>query len=512
MGLRIEHPYAWLFCAFAALGACLYGYDGVYFTGVSAMDVFVKHFGTPKADGSGGYEIKASDLSVMTSMINVGELVGSLTAAPMNDFLGRKGVFLIGALTVIVGVVLQLATDHSHAYIIGGRVILGYGVGAFSSTSPLYIGMCDQQEVAPTHIRGPLLMCWQLTLSVSQIVAAAINRGTESLTTTAAYRIPMAVQLIFPLLILAFLWWVPESPRWLLRKGKGEKCDNALRLIHREDKAYSSHADMLALQRDLDDEAAMAKDSSWLDLVRDPIERRKVLYSAGALIAQQINGIQWFYYFGTVFSKAIGLDDPFLMTLIVFIIQVVVVFAAVLCANKLPRRPLLLITTGIMTISIFIVGCLGIPGGQVSETFGKVIISFVIIEITAFNFAWGPLGWTIASEMAVGRNRNKIYAIAVACFWVTVWVTVFTLPYLYYSAHLGPKTGFVYTGLCFVSLAYVWFCVGEVTGRTMEEINDFFMKGIPAREWAQQPRRPHPEDSSDTFEITNERTKNDEHA
>ncbi|OJD39880.1 sugar transporter protein [Diplodia corticola] len=506
MGRRVEHPYAWLFSAFAALGACLYGYDGVYFTGVSEMGVFLEHFGTPKADGSGDYEIKPAELAVMTSMINVGELVGSLTAAPLNDFLGRKGVFLVGAVTVIVGVILQLSTDHSHAYIIGGRIILGYGVGAFSSTSPLYIG-----EVAPTHIRGPLLMCWQLTLSVSQIVAAAINRGTESLTTTAAYRIPMAVQLIFPLLVLTFLWWVPESPRWLLRKGKGEKCDDALHLIHREDKAYSSHADMLALQKDLDDEAALAKNSSWLDLVRDPIERRKVLYSAGALIAQQINGIQWFYYFGTNFSQAIGLDDPFLMTLIVFIIQVVVVFAAVLCANKLPRRPLLLITTGIMAVSIFIVGCLGIPGGDVSETFGKVIISFVIIEITAFNFAWGPLGWTIASEMAVGRNRNKIYAIAVACFWVTVWVIVFTLPYLYYKAHLGPKTGFVYTGLCFVSLAYVWFCVGEVTGRTMEEINDFFMKGIPAREWAQQPRKPHPEDGSDTYEVTNERMKNAEH-
>ncbi|EOD48664.1 Sugar/inositol transporter [Neofusicoccum parvum] len=501
---RLEHPYAWLFCAFAALGACLYGYDGVYFTGVSAMDIFIEHFGTPKADGS-GYEIKASDLSVMTSMINVGELVGSLTAAPLNDFLGRKGVFLIGAATVIVGVVLQLATDHSHAYIIGGRVILGYGVGAFSSTSPLYIG-----EVAPTHIRGPLLMCWQLTLSVSQIVAAAINRGTESLRTTAAYRVPMAVQLVFPLLVLAFWWWVPESPRWLLRKGRHDSCDAALRLIHREDKAYSPQRDVQALQKDLDDEAALSRDSSWADLVRDPIERRKVVYSAGALIAQQINGIQWFYYFGTVFSKAIGLEDPFLMTLIVFIIQVVVVFAAVLCANKIPRRPLLLITTVIMTISIFIVGCLGIPGGDVSKTFGKVIISFVIIEITAFNFAWGPLGWTIASEMAVGRNRNKIYAIAVACFWVTVWVTVFTLPYLYYSADLGPKTGFVYTGLCFVSLAYVWFCVGEVTGRTMEEINDFFMKGIPARKWAEQPRLPQPEDGgSDTVEVANENAKHD---
>ena len=90
--------------------------------------------------------------------------------------------------------------------------------------------------------------------------------------------------------------------------------------------------------------------------------------------------------------------------------------------------------------------------------------------------------------MAVGRNRNKIYAIAVACFWVTVWAIVFTLPYLYYSANLGPKTGFVYTGLCFITLIYVWFCVGEVTGRSMEEIEGFFRDGIPARQWSRQPK------------------------
>jgi MFS transporter, SP family, sugar:H+ symporter len=73
------------------------------------------------------------------------------------------------------------------------------------------------------------------------------------------------------------------------------------------------------LQREIDEEAIMASESKWIDLVRDPIERRKVIYSAGALIAQQINGIRWFYYFGTVFSKSIGLEDPFLMTLIVFV-------------------------------------------------------------------------------------------------------------------------------------------------------------------------------------------------
>lgn len=70
---------------------------------------------------------------------------------------------------------------------------------------------------------------------------------------------------------------------------------------------------------------------------------------------------------------------------------------------------------------------------------------------------------------------------------ITVWATVFTLPYLYYDANLGPKTGFVYTGLCFVSLAYVYFCVGEVTGRSMEDISGFFANGIPAQKWKDQP-------------------------
>lgn len=240
-------------------------------------------------------------------------------------------------------------------------------------------------------------MCWQLVLSVSQIIAAGINRSVIHNDTSFAYRFPIGFQLIFPLILFLGIAWLPESPRWLLRRGHHDKAMHSLRLLHHEDKHYDAKPVMQNIEEDLEKESSSEIESAWIQLITDPIERRKVIYSAGALIAQQINGIQWFYYFGTIFSKAIGLKDPFLMTLIVFIIQVFVVLAAVLLANKIPRRPLLLITTGIMTVSIFVVGCLGIPGGTPSETVGKVIISFVIIEIVAFNFAWGPLGWTIVS-------------------------------------------------------------------------------------------------------------------
>ncbi|KAI1076690.1 general substrate transporter [Whalleya microplaca] len=484
----IQYPYVWLFCAFASLGAFLYGYDGVYFNGASTLAPFLKQFGEQQADGS--YSVPADQLAIMTSMMNVGELAGSLSAAPLNDFLGRKGVFLVGCVWVIIGVALQLAASARSVMTVG-RAILGLGVGSFSATSPLYMG-----EIAPESLRSPLLMCWQLTLSVSQIIAAGINRGMIGYDTTFSYRFPIGFQLVFPAVVLGFLWFVPESPRWLLRRGKRERASENLRSLHREDKSFDPAEPLRMMEKDMRLEADLVANSSWSQLLMDPVERRKTVYSAGALVAQQINGIQWFYYFGTVFAEDIGLTDPFLMTLIVFIIQVFVVLAAVLVANRLPRRPLLMITTGIMTASIFVVGCLGIPSPDPSETFGKVIISFVIIEIAAFNFAWGPLGWTIASEMAVGRNRNKIYAVAVACFWVTVWATVFTLPYLYYSANLGPRTGFVYTGLCLITWAYVYFCVGEVNGRSFEEIDGFFRDGIPARMWKNQPKRPAPDDSN----------------
>ena len=142
-------------------------------------------------------------------------------------------------------------------------------------------------------------MCWQLTISISQIIAAGINRGMIDINSSFAYRFPIGFQLTFPALVLLFWWFVPESPRWLIRKGQNDKAVSAVRVLHREDKSYDCDGEVNALQADVARQKFEEAESGWLQLITDPVERRKVIFSAGALIAQQVNGIQWFYYFGT---------------------------------------------------------------------------------------------------------------------------------------------------------------------------------------------------------------------
>ena len=116
--------------------------------------------------------------------------------------------------------------------------------------------------------------------------------------------------------------------------------------------------------------------------------------------------------------------------------------------------------------------------------FLDVRVLTALTVIVAFNFGHGPLAFAIASEMAAGRNRNKIMSCAIMSFFFTVWVIAFTSPYIYYDGGLGPMLGFVYAGTTIVTLVYVLFCVGETRGRSNLEIELFFQDKIPVRQWS----------------------------
>lgn len=471
-----SQKWAIIYCGVSSLGALCYGYDQIYYTGILGMSPFIRDYGTT-TDADGNAALTTSFMSLTASIIYVGELVGAIMAAPINDYFGRKAVFYSASACIIAGAIVQLLAHGIMGLVVLGRILIGLGIGQFTVTCLLYIG-----EVAPTAIRGPALMMFQFMQSCSQLVGSGITQGTESIPNKNSYLIPMGLLISLPGIMIFCLPFTPESPMWYAMKGRFEQAETALMKINKSTPNYDPAHDLSILRESCAREHTNAEESSWMSLLKDPIERRKLIYSCGAMIAQQINGIQFFYSYGVVFAQSLGIEQAFTISLITNLLQVVAVAVSVLLGNKIPRRKNLLICSLGLWAALLVVGGLGTKR-EFPTGIAAAIVVFSYVVIVCFNFSLGPLAFTIASEVAVGRNRNKIMSCSIVSFFFTVWVIAFTSPYLYYDANLGPMLGFVYAGTTLVTLTYVWFCVGETTGRSILEIEKFFTNKVPAKEW-----------------------------
>lgn len=290
--------------------------------------------------------------------------------------------------------------------------------------------------------------------------------------------------IVLPLIMFAGLIILPESPMWYVLKGRNSEAENSLRRIHQDNANYDPAEDLHELQETKRIEEQHAEESSWKGLLSDPIERRKLFYSCGAMVSSQICGILFFYVYGVVFAQEIGIKDPFLIQLITNILQIFAVGASVITGNKVPRRMNLFITNSMMLFAFLVIGGIGTQGSSPTTASQYVIVIFSYFVIIGYNYGIGPLAYTIAREMAVGTNQNKIMSTAIVVFYFVTWAVSFTAPYMYYDGGLGPMICFVYAGTTLFTLGYTWFCVGETAGRTTDEISRFFTERIPVRAWA----------------------------
>lgn len=471
-----SHKWAFFYCAIAAIGSLCYGYDNTYYNGVLAMQQFKNDYGTTRDSDTGLLALTSSFQSLTASSIYIGDLLGAIIAAPINDRWGRKAVFWFASFCILFGGIAQVADTTYEAIIVVGRILIGLGVGQFTVTSLLYIG-----EVAPSEIRGPALMMFQFLQSWSQLIAGCITYGTETIKSSLSYKLPMGGLIVLPLMMFCGLPFIPETPNWYILHGRHTDAEQSLRKIHRSDRNYDPTRDLALLEEAKASEEQHVEASSWWNIMKDPVERRKLVIATGSMAHQQIGGITFFYVYGVVFAQAIGLSDPFLIQLITNILQIVAVGASVVTGNKLRRRVNLLITNSVMLVALLIIGAIGTQ--KLTTAYQYVIVIFTYFVIVGFNFGAGPLAYTVAREVSVGPNQNKIMSAAIVSFYFWTWFITFTGPYLYYDASLGPMLGFVYAGGCCIALAYVWFYVGETAGRTNLEISLFFTEKIPVRQW-----------------------------
>jgi sugar porter (SP) family MFS transporter len=495
---RVEAPVtlkAYFMCAFAAFGGIFFGYDTGWISGVMAMPYFITLYtGLPYsaallADGTSNpdYQIAAWEKSLITSILSAGTFFGALMAGDLADWFGRRSTIVMGCVVFSIGVVLQVAST-TLGLLVPGRLIAGVGVGFVSAIIILYMS-----EIAPKAVRGAIVSGYQFCITLGILLANCVVYASESRLDTGSYRIPMAIQFLWAIILGGGLLLLPESPRYFVKKGDLAKAAHVLSRVRGQPE------DSLLIQEELAEIVANHEYElsvipqtgyfgSWLNCfkggLRNPSSNlRRTILGTSLQMMQQWTGVNFIFYFGTTFFQQLGtISNPFLISLITTLVNVCSTPISFWIVERYGRRPIMIYGAAGMVICQFIVAIVGTADGQ-NQNAVKAMISFICIYIFFFATTWGPGAWVLIGEIFPLPIRSRGVALSTASNWLWNCIITVITPYLVGKgsgdANLGAKVFFLWGSLCFLCLIYAYILIPETKGLSLEQVDRMLEETTP---------------------------------
>lgn len=403
--------------AFVAFGGVLFGYDTGTISGILAMPYYQHLFSTGYVNPTTNeLDISPGQQSAIVSILSAGTFFGALSSPFLADTIGRRLALIASTLVFTLGVILQTAATALPLFL-AGRFFAGFGVGLISALIPLY-----QSETAPKWIRGAIVGAYQWAITIGLLLAAVVDNATANRNDTGSYRIPVAVQFAWAIILIGGMLILPESPRFLIKQGKGEKAASALGYLRRLPADHPAITSELAeVRANHEYEMSLGK-ASYIDCFRGDMIKRQ--FTGMALQGlQQLTGINFIFYYGTQYFKNSGLKDAFVIQIITSVINVFSTLPGLYAVDKFGRRPLLFWGAIGMATSQFLVAMLGTLTTS-QDSAGAIIvhnvaaqkagIAFVCIYIFFFASTWGPLAWVVTGEIFPLKHRARSLSITTA--------------------------------------------------------------------------------------------------
>ncbi|KAI9806659.1 MAG: hypothetical protein M1825_006116 [Sarcosagium campestre] len=459
---------------FVAFGGILFGYDTGTIGGILAMKYWRETFSTGFINPEDGLlDVSPSQSSQIVSILSAGTFFGALAASPMADMLGRRwGLIISSGIVFNLGVILQTVAVDIPLFT-AGRFFAGFGVGLVSALIPLY-----QSETAPKWIRGTVVGSYQLAITIGLFLASIVNNSTKDRDDTGSYRIPVAVQFAWSIILVFGMLLLPETPRFCIKQGKHDKAAKALSRLRRLDITHPALIEELAeIEANHNYELSIGK-ATYIDCFRGTLGKR-LATGCGLQALQQLTGVNFIFYYGTQFFQDSGFDNPFISSLITNVVNVVSTFPGLYMVEKWGRRPLLLFGAIGMCVCQFIIAIVGSTTG--STVSNKVMIAFVCIYIFFFACSWGPVAWVVTGELFPLKVRAKSLSMTTATNWLLNWAIAYSTPYMVKGggpgyANLKTKVFYVWGSFCFVCIAFTYFLIYETKGLTLEQVDELYAK------------------------------------
>lgn len=426
---RIEAPVtmkAYLMCAFSAFGGIFFGYDSGYISGVMAMPYVIEHFEPISKAFKGNDDIfilSSWKRSLITSILSAGTFFGAIIAGDLADFIGRRTTIIAGCGIFTIGVVLQTASSGL-ALLVVGRLIAGFGVGFVSAIIILYMS-----EVAPKKVRGAIVAGYQFCITIGILLASCVDYATQNRDDTGSYRIPISIQILWALILATGLFFLPESPRYFVKKGSLDRATQSLSRLRGEPEGseyiQQELAEIIANHEyELKVIPQGSYFSSWFncfsgDLFNPSSNLRRTILGTSLQMMQQWTGVNFVFYFGTTFFKDLGtISNPFLIGLITTLVNVCSTPISFWTVEKFGRRPLLIWGALGMVVCQFIVAIVGVSSVGKEPAAVRAEIAFICIYIFFFASTWGPGAWVVIGEIFPLPIRSRGVGLSTASNWL----------------------------------------------------------------------------------------------
>ncbi|KAH6643803.1 MFS monosaccharide transporter-like protein [Boeremia exigua] len=481
---RVEAPVTlrgYLLCVFAAFGGILFGYDSGYISGVLAMNAFKQQFGSASTseDAYNGRLYQTWEKSLIVSILSAGTFFGALFAGSLADWLGRRLTIISGCGVFIVGVILQVASTAVPLLVVG-RLVAGVGVGFVSAVIILYMS-----EVAPKAVRGAIVSGYQFCITIGLLLAAVVDNSTMNRADSSSYRIPIAIQFAWALILGTGLFLLPESPRWYVKSGRLEDAAKSLSRLRGQPVDSEYVKDELAeLEANYQSESKNMN-AGWLSCFTGgwrsaDSNLRRVVLGMALQMMQQWTGVNFVFYYGTTFFKTVGLQNAFVIAMITTAVNVGSTPLSFWTVERFGRRMLLIYGAVGMLVCEFVIAIVG-TAAEGSKAASLCLIVFTCFYIFFFASTWGPAAWVVIGEIFPLPIRAKGVALSTASNWLWNCIIALITPYMIDEEYgnLKTKVFFVWGATCTACVVFAYFLVPETKGLSLEQVDTMLKETSP---------------------------------
>ncbi|KAI1340257.1 MFS monosaccharide transporter-like protein [Xylariaceae sp. FL0016] len=470
-----DHWKALCAVSLVSLSSFQYGLDFGIIGGLQAMIGFLQVFGFRDPTLPLGWNIDADRQQLIASLMVLGAFVSSSSAGFTAKYVGRKVSLWIACVGVFASTALMQATTAIGG-IYAGRLIIGLANGLLMTHAQLYI-----QESLPGKYRGLGISMFTYWVSFGSLIGTIVDNFASKIISRQAYIIPLGIVHVVPGILTIGLFFIPESPRWLAAKGDFHGAERALQWLR--PRGWSVTEELEEMRTTLAAEAQLQSSIGYLDLFKNPIDRRRTVIAVLALTTQAASGAMFVISYGTYFFEIANVGNAFENSCILTGVGVAALLANAVIITRFGRRRVMMISGFILCGIAQLVMAIVYTVDPMSPKAGKVLVGMSVIYIIAYNAMISTYAWLSGGELSSQRLRSHTFGIATAIGFLGAWLTTFTAPYFINPTQLnwGPKYGYIWAGSCAISVAWIWFYLPEVKGRTLEEIDEMFEARVPAR-------------------------------